>query len=244
MHVNWAGEPATHEAERHVTAALPALVRNPFAVPPEMNINRDLSHPEGWRPYDQQYAVETFERHQTPTMLAVELRANYPYPLFISLCQYPRLVGALIDLDNAYFSAGSSPDAATGERLSTLVTLTHRVAYLLPAFTRALAGSDQSPADLIEAEHLPNLPGCFVYVAWYHLVSPLGYERFYTQEDLLRAPAYSVRELEQGWIEIVSYADPWSYATRETQERIIALTHYLDQCRRDRANAEPLRILP
>jgi hypothetical protein len=46
-------------------------------------------------------------------------------------------------------------------------------------------------------------------------------------------PAYQVKELENGWFEYFSYSQPYDYAAPESRERVIAMTNYLNERRRD-----------
>ncbi len=51
-------------------------------------------------------------------------------------------------------------------------------------------------------------------------------------EDLLQAPAYRVRQLENGLIEMLVYSHPLEYDLPENRQRIIELTRYFAAKRR------------
>jgi hypothetical protein len=119
--------------------------------------------------------------------------------------------------------------------LEQLLTYIRSFAKLLPNFYRAELVTDYKINEYYAEQNLKWLPECFGnFLSWYHLLSPLAYEPYYTREELLGVPAHCVRELDNGWIEIISYADPLSYDQPQTRERIIEMTGYLNAHRLDR----------
>jgi len=64
------------------------------------------------------------------------------------------------------------------------------------------------------------------FMEWVHIISPLAYEKYFTKEVLLGAPAYKTQELENGIVMLMNYANPFECETAETIERIIALNKY------------------
>jgi hypothetical protein len=119
--------------------------------------------------------------------------------------------------------------------LEQLLSYTRSLAKLLPNFYRAEIVTDYQLNEYYTEQKLEWLPECFNdFLSWYHLMSPLAYEPYYRREELLAVPAHQVRELDNGWIEIINYADPLSYDQTETRGRIIAITNYLNAYRLDR----------
>jgi hypothetical protein len=130
---------------------------------------------------------------------------------------------------------GLQNDQLTDFRIEQLKQYLQKMAKLLPNFTRAEIQVDYALNKFYEENDLRWLPDCFShFVDYYHLISPKAYKSYYTKEDLLLVPAHSVKELENGWIEIISYADPLSYDQPQTRERIIEMTGYLNAHRLDR----------
>ena len=77
------------------------------------------------------------------------------------------------------------------------------------------------------------LPDCFGYVGWYHLLAPLGYEPFFEPEDLRHLPAHRVEERDDGTFAVTSYEDPFAYADAPARTRIVEMTDYLNERRKD-----------
>jgi hypothetical protein len=108
------------------------------------------------------------------------------------------------------------------------------VATLLPNFTRVQIYTDYKLNEYYESQNLPWLPECFGnLVGWYYLISPLGYSPYFSPEEMLNIPAHQVRELENGWIEVISYPDPLAYDQPEARTGIITITNYLNAHRKD-----------
>jgi hypothetical protein len=66
------------------------------------------------------------------------------------------------------------------------------------------------------------------YIRWIHIWGPSVYKEYYKKEDLLNAPAYKIEEWENEVIFMMSYKDPFSIDSPETEQQIIRLSNYLN----------------
>lgn len=64
---------------------------------------------------------------------------------------------------------------------------------------------------------------------WKTVLAPHYYEEFWDREVLLRAPAYAVRELENGWIELQTYRDLHDPLSEESLAQVRKMACYLEK---------------
>lgn len=219
MHIGWEEQSGPWSAASPIEGILTALENNPFSSPQQMDLNRARN----WQPYDRDHATRMLLRGRTPS---VALITESPHALGLAISRVIDSDIIVMTMDDAYVTS-TGPQA--------VVTFTQQVAEALPRFIWAHADCDPNPGRFSETHHLPRAPLCFnLGIDWYHLISPLGYAPYYTVADLLGVPALQVRQLENGWIEVLSYADPLAYDRPENRQRTVEMTAYLDQHRRDR----------
>lgn len=126
-----------------------------------------------------------------------------------------------------------------GQDAEAILQWLHFVASRFPNFTDASATTALDMRRFIDQHQLPS-PPIPLSLGWAHLLTPkvVAY-RYDSIDAFLAAPAHRVRQrvrqVEQdGLIELVVYADPLTYDQPESQERIIAVTRYLDAHRHER----------
>jgi hypothetical protein len=201
------------EAER----ALDTLEHNPYAPFEEMQLAVELP----WEPYDRVRALKALEEEQS----SVAFRAGQPFSLRASIFRHPFYNLLQIEVADEYLSGEDAPAAAA--------EYTVELARALPAFAYGGASADLNVPDFYVARDLAFLPDCFSYIGWYHLVSPLGYADYFDPEDLRALPSHDLKELSLGWFAITSYADPFQFADEASRLKIVELTEYLNERRKD-----------
>jgi hypothetical protein len=207
------------QGDSPVTEVLTKLEANPFVTFQEMDLNNALK----LQPYDRKKALVTLKRGKEPS---VELSAKEPFSFKGSINRGDWRNTVLLRMANSQLKKVELP---------ILFNYLKEIAELFPKFLFAEIKPDMQIADYYNENDLEWLPACFGnFLNWYHLLSPLAYAPYYTREELLAVPAHRVRELDNGWIEIISYADPLSYDQPQTRERIIEMTGYLNAHRLDR----------
>ncbi len=199
-------------------AILTKLEENPFASFAEMEFN----YSQNWQPYDRVKALAALKKGKEPSLT---LRTQ-------TLIHWR---GAIAKGDSRNTLTLGLTNQTLGELdLPRLIDYTLELAKLMPKFERAEISAEAKPGDFYKLEQLKWLPECFnSFLKWYHLINPLGYEPYFSREEMLNIPAHQVRELENGWIEIISYPDPLAYNQPEARAKVIEITNYLNAHRRD-----------
>lgn len=201
-----------------VSEVLTLLERNPYASFVEMDINQL----DKWRPFDRARALETLGRGREPSL---GLRTDTVPATYASLAAGQGVLAATL--------SPADTDVQGTPARQTLLAFIREMATALPLFYIAYADANYNRGAFREAQNLPEIGDPFgSCLQWYYLLSPRCYSEHYTREALLGAPAWSVQEWDNGWIELISFEDPLSYATPKSQQRIIEMTRYLDSHRR------------
>lgn len=207
------------QGESPLGELLTKLEANPFVEFEQMELNFDDTKIQ---PYDRKKALTTLKRGKQPS---VELRATKPFRAEAAISRGDWRNTVLWSMGNRQW-----PQVNTNYWFGYI----YELAALFPKFLMAEIKFRSDGAALYQHYNLSYVPTCFGdTVDWYHLISPAGYEPYYTRAELLAAPAHCVRELDNGWIEIISYADPLAYDQPVARERIVAMTEYLNALRHD-----------
>ena len=105
----------------------------------------------------------------------------------------------------------------------------------MPHFTKGGATADRRPGQFLLNQGIDPLPPCFgSYLGWYTLIAPRGYAPYFEPEDLRAAPAHRVEELPDDTFAITAYPDPFDFESTEAHRRIVEVTRYLNERRKDR----------
>jgi hypothetical protein len=197
--------------------ALETLEANPFAPFEEMLLDDEMD----WEPFDRERALRALAEEES----AVAFRASRPFPLRASVFHH-RLYNLLqLEVADEYVKE-------TGA-LDTAVEFAERLARVLPAFSYGGATADHTVHDFYVSRDMAFLPDCFAYVGWYHLLAPRGYEPYFDPEDLRHLPAHRVEERDGGTFAVTSYEDPFKFEDASARARVIEMTDYLNERRKD-----------
>jgi hypothetical protein len=105
---------------------------------------------------------------------------------------------------------------------------------VLPLFARGKATADSRPGEYFLNQGLVPLPECFgSYLGWHTLISRRGYAPYFELQDLLQVPAYHVEELANAAVSITAYPNPFDFESSDTHRRIVEITRYLNDRRKD-----------
>lgn len=198
--------------------ALETLEANPFAPFEEMLSDDEMD----WRPFDRERALRALDAREES---AVAFRASRPFPLRASIFHHPLYNLLQIEVDDEYVK---DPGA-----LTSAVEFTETLAHTLRAFSYGGATADHTVHDFYVSREMAFLPDCFAYVGWYHLLAPRGYEPYFGPEDLRHLPARRVEERGDGTFAVTSYEDPYGYKDAAARARIVEMTNYLNERRKD-----------
>jgi hypothetical protein len=198
---------------------LEVLENNPFAPFRQVWFNGVLEAQN----YDRKKALNHLNKSKTNS---IRLETDEPFKLRASISRNPKRNVIVVGMGNKVLRELN---------IETLIEYGKTIANLLPHFHNLQIQVDTNLNEFYEEQDLEWLPDCFGnFLDFYHLMSPQAYEPYFTQSVLLTIPAHCVKELDHGWIEIISYADPLSYDQPQTRERIIEMTGYLNAHRLDR----------
>lgn len=198
--------------------ALETLEANPFAPFEEMLLDDEMD----WAPFDRARALRALAAREES---AVAFRASRPFPLRASIFRHNLYNLLQIEVADEYVK---EPGA-----LAAAVELTEKLARILRAFSYGGASADLTVHDFYVSRDMAFLPDCFGYVGWYHLLAPRGYEPFFEPEDLRGLPAHRVEEREDGVFAVTSYEDPFGFEDAAVRSRIVEMTDYLNERRKD-----------
>ncbi len=236
LYIYWLDKGGESRAGRIDLAAraLDLLERNPVAPLTEMDFNLL----DRWRPYDHAQALRILSHGSRPCVQLRDAAATEgPGAAVGAPCTISTMTRAsddIVEVSLRIDPRALSPDWIAG----ALFPYMRQITDLLPHFHHAYARADAFVGERRRALGLPELPKSLDYsVDWYYLLTPAQYERDYTRETLLAAPAVSVREPKPGWVELICYEDPLSFEQPATLQRIVELTRYLDTHRR--AHTQP-----
>jgi hypothetical protein len=203
----------------------PAVLRqfedNPFGSFDEMFFEQTLR----WEPYDRQRLLDYLSQDSEAGIGARGLQPLYREG---SLSRHPTANGITLTVNPGY---ASSPD-----NLARGLSYLQRWRHVLPGFTKGGATADRRPSEFFLNQGLEPLPPCFgSYLSWYTLLDPRGYAPYFEPEDLRAAPAERVEEFPDGAFAITAYPDPFDFESAEAHRRIVEITHYLSERRKDRS---------
>lgn len=206
---------------------LETVEQNPFSPIVEMDPGRNNQ----WRPYDAEMVRAALERSPDPETEFV-LRSAPQYLGRIALAQFEAIPSRYLQEHNLIVRIMT--DALQGEGEAQLLPFIRRLTHDLSQIYLVNTGvQDPKLTQFYSANDLPNLPKCLSNkLRWYYLLSPASYAEAYTAEVLLNAPAYSVRDVGNGMIEMICYESLLGYDTPEARQRVIDLTRYLDAHRK------------
>ena len=197
---------------------LEKLEANPFVSFQTMRFDGAIES----QPYIFNKALQHLERGKSPS---VRLEAETPWRFRGSIARG--------EVHNTLVLGTANPNLA---RIGVDILLAYgqELAALLPVFSYSRLTTNGKPNEFYSQEKLAWLPVCFGnFLGWYHLISPLGYEPYFSRKKMLNIPAHQVRELENGWVEIISYPDPLVYDQPEARAKIIEITKYLNTLSHD-----------
>jgi hypothetical protein len=197
---------------------LTLLEENPFAPLQEMQLKDDAP----WQKYDHQKVIREMNHDRQSSM---GFRTTSPYPLEGSISLHSSRNLIQLRVDDQYLKA---PDA-----IAKALEYTNRLGSALPNFFCGGASADLNVHDFYVERDLPFLPECFNYVDWYHIIHPRGYEPYFEADDMRKIPAYRVEELSDRSFAIMSYPDPLEFAGEEAKKRVVDITNYLNERRKD-----------
>lgn len=197
--------------------ALETLEANPFAPFEEMQLDVESA----WEPYERTRALRALAEEKA----SVAFRATRPFPLRASIFRHPLYNLLQIEVDDEYLKADGALDAS--------VEFTEKLSLSLPHFAYGAASADLTVHDFYVSRDMAFLPDCFSYVGWFHLLAPRGYEPYFEPEDLRHLPAHRVEERDGGAFAITSYPDPFAYADAPARARVVEMTDYLNERRKD-----------
>lgn len=110
-----------------------------------------------------------------------------------------------------------------------------QIKAILPLFYKARINAFDDIADFYLKHRLMSLPVCFEnYLGWFTLLSPLAYREFYALADLAAAPAYRTNVSAGNEIALTAYPKVLDFKSRSGSRKIIELSQFLDEKRRDR----------
>jgi hypothetical protein len=227
----WGASGGGWTAEYPPERLLAALEQSPF-VPLTAATEMDANLLNRWQPYDHAAAVQVLRRGKEPTLrLRIEeagQAAGQADPV-LACWVSPGVIRSMVHWSVREEQVrGHDPEAI-------LAWLRQVATGCWPQFTDAHAEAAFDMRSFSAQHHLPTLPKPLA-LGWAHLLTPAGVAYTYDSlEAFLRAPAYRVRQLEEGGlIELVVYADPFGYDRPDNQRRIIEVTRYLDAHRHER----------
>jgi hypothetical protein len=192
---------------------------NPFASFDEMFFEQTLE----WEPYQRNKLLADLTSNPESS---IDTRGWKPHYLEGSLARHPTGNNVQLRITPDYLTTPASLDK-TLEYLG-------RWQKALPRFTRAKATADLRPSEYFLNQGLKPLPACFgSYLGWYTLISQPGYAPYFDLKDLLNTPAQRIEELPDGAVAITAYPDPFDFESREAHRRIVEITRYLNERRKD-----------
>jgi hypothetical protein len=202
-----------------VERILEALENNPLAPFRRVWFNGVLE-PQS---YDRKKALNHLNKGKTNS---IRLETDEPFKLRASISRNPKRNVIVLGMGNKVLRELN---------VETLIEYGKTIANLLPHFHNLQIQTDVNLNEFYEEADLEWLPDCFGnFLDFYHLMSPVAYEPYYSCAELLAVPAHHVRELENVWIEIITYREPLSYDQPEIRKQIIKMTEYLNTHRLDR----------
>lgn len=210
------GAGARETAER----VLGLFEENPFAPFAEADLKLALK----FEPYDHGRVLDELARNPEA---GIAVRSTSPFYLDGGLSRHAVQNGVSFGGDPEYLRRDGATAAAT-EYL-------RRWRQTLPAFDRAaLSADDRENVFFFDELELEPLPDCFGnFLGWHHVISPRGYARSFDAETLRRTPAHKVEELPDGAFAITAYPDPLDFAAEDSTRRIVEITKYLNERRKD-----------
>lgn len=201
-------------------AVLSLFEENPFGSFDEMFFEQTLQ----WEPYDREKLLDYLSRDSEA---GIDTRGLQPLYREGSLSRHPTANGITLRVNPAYVSSPDNLDSGLG--------YLSRWRHVLPRFTKGGATADRRPGEFFLNQGLEPLPPCFgSYLGWYTLLDPRGYAPYFDPEDLRRTPAASVEELPNAAFAITAYPNPFDFESTEAHRRIVEITRYLNERRKDR----------
>jgi hypothetical protein len=208
----------TWQGDNPAKELLEKLEINPFVRFEEMELNYQPKK----QPYNRGKALSILKKGKEAS---VELSSSEPYKVRATITRGDWRNSVMLAFPNKHLRELD---------LNELRNYIADTAPLFPKFTMASSQLDSKIQEFYFSHKLRSVPSSFGdYVGWYSLISPTGYAPYFTREEILAVPSHSARELDNGNIEIIAYADPLSYDQPEVRERIILITEYLNAHRHD-----------
>lgn len=208
------------EAPRLALKALSMVEENPFCKMEEM----DFDYLEKWRKYDRAQALRELISNSDA---GLTFRGFEPYYLSFALARHDWYNVISCHADLQYLKNSKMP-AETIDFLKKWLDI-------FPKFYRAEASADNRDNDyFLDELEILRLPRCFSpWLCWYQIVHPRVYHEFFEPEDLRDAPFYKIEELSDGALGLTAYEHPLEFATAENTRRIVEITNYLNDRRKD-----------
>jgi hypothetical protein len=201
-------------------SVLALLEDNPFGSFDEMFLEQKLE----WEPFDRRLLLDDLTNNPKSNF---DVRGQKPYYIQGSIARHPLANTVTFRINPDYLS--------TPEGLDRALAYLGRWQHVLPRFTRGKATADERPSEYFFNLGLEPLPDPFgSFLGWHTLMSRRGYEAYFDLEDLLRTPAHRVEELADAAVAITAYPDPFNFESAESHRKILELTQYLNERRKDR----------
>jgi hypothetical protein len=211
--------PWEQAANNPASVVLGLFEDNPFASFEEMFFEQTLK----WEPYDHNKLLADLTSNPNA---GIDTRGSKPHYLEGSLSRHPTGNNVQLRTNPAY--------VATPERLEKALEYLRDWQNALSRFNRGGATADRRPSEYFFNQGLKPLPECFgSYLGWYTLISQSGYAPYFDLKDLLNTPAHRVEELPDSAVAITAYPDPFDFESRDAHRRIVEITHYLNDRRKD-----------
>jgi hypothetical protein len=210
------GSNARETAER----VLSLFEDNPFTPFAEADLKITLKY----EPYDHRRILDELARNPEAGIIA---RSESPFYLDGGLSRHPLQNGVRVGGDPEYLRRDGALESAA--------EYMKRWRQTLPAFDHSgLSADDRENVFFFEELNLEPLPDCFAnFLGWYYVISPRGYAPSFDAETLRRTPAHKVEELPDGTFAIMCYANPLDFASADSTRRIVEITNYLNERRKD-----------
>jgi len=202
-----------------VREAIEILEQNPFAPFDTLRIDRTLTD----IPYSTEAALQEM---QVGREASCGMLASTPFPLLASIYREPNGNVVQCNPDNRYV-ATVPPESIRNFSI--------KIAAFLTGLQFICADPDTEHT-VYEKNNLIEMPSQMgAFLGWYNVITPAAYSLYYTREAMLQIPTYQVREMNNGWIEIINYPHPLDFTKPDAVQNIVAASTYLRQNRQVRA---------
>jgi len=121
-------------------------------------------------------------------------------------------------------------ETGLGQRVSEFLHCVETLVAALPKVSSGRIGDGNAdlPA-LYKQLQLDAPPACFTtHLDWMHFLGPQYYTLFLSTDDLLAAPAYQVKQMPRGVVQLICYPKPFAWDSDEAHRYLRELTEYIN----------------